>query len=777
MKKLFLFLFMLLHIQILAQWVPNTALSFPLYISDAYLLNQQNLFVTGNRGVLLKSSDYGNTWSRTQTPTTLNLYGVYFSDSLNGILSAENGYLLRTTDGGVQWQVTRPFPGINLRRIYFITPQTGFILGAPGQIYRTTDSGGTWTVVPLPNNLTAGRISFVNENIGMIATGSSPLRSTDGGATWQIMDPGAGITFTSIAMLKPGLAFAGANSRRIFISTDNGITWVHQFTASGSGTSEFTDIATADSSYVVFLRVSGPLIISEDGGNTFTERPFPTGYNSLDKLFLSGRNNIFVMNQYNSLHVSLNKGVSWASAYHTIKSDFKSMDAFSNGYILVGAKGHVQYVSSPTHAPILPMLTISDLYAVSVMGHSTGFAVGSRGTILQGNDNNSSWSVKNSGIETDLFGVSRCPGNGNVAAAVGDSGTILWTVQNGNFWGKRVSGVTVCLRNVRLINPFHAIAIGDSGTVLLTSDGGVNWAKIPVNTTESLTSIASVQGRVIIGGKNGVSFRSNDSGRTWTENHIGVSSDIISLQYVSNLTVRAAIAPGKLYVSSNGGQSWHYDYNFEGKTIAACFFKTLNTGSIATANAEVYSHTVPVPVELTGFSAERIDGKVHLTWSTATEINNRGFEVEKSKDSKLWSTAGFIAGAGNSTESRTYTYIDSYPEFGNNYYRLKQIDYNGEYEYSSVAEAVHYMDFSLSDNYPNPFNPSTQIVYTLPYPSRVVIELFDILGNSAGVAVNGDFDAGTHTAVISSRGLASGVYIYRFTAGNFTQTKKMTVVK
>lgn len=778
MKLLILLILFAGQAPIFAQWTQYPSLAAGLGISDACFVGSQTLLVTANRGILRKSTDYGTTWTTIQTPIVEHLYGISFSDSLNGIISANNGYILLTSDGGNNWQVSRPFPGVNFRRILFTSPQIGYIMGGAGAIYKTTDRGLTWTLKTLPNNVTATRMSFLNDSVGVITSPSNSLRTSDGGNSWQVINTGSGVTFKAVAMVKPGIAYVCADLNRIYKSTDDGISWSLYFTPAGVNSFGFTEVVFADSLFGVFMRSSESILLTEDGGTTFANIPLPPQIYFLDKLFLNGRNSIVLMNQSSDLKISLNKGNSWSNYTHYFQGSFNAVDAITGGYILVGDTGHIQFIhASYFNHTIMNKATLNDLMAVSARGSNAALAVGKNGTILRGNSTSNSWSVKNSGTTADLYGLSQNPGNLNIAVAVGDSGTILWTVNNGDTWLKKTSGIPTRLRSIRMINAAHAVAVGDSGTVLLTSNGGQNWNRIPVPTTENLLCITSISGNVIIGGENGASFKSNDSGRTWAVNPIGVSSEIRSLQYLSNFTIRAAVAPGKIYVSSNGGLSWHYDYNFENKEITTMFFLAPNTGAVVLDKMEFYKHTSPVPVELINLSALLREGQVYLQWKTASETNNRGFEIEKSTDRSNWFTSGFIAGNGNSTELHEYGWTDRHPEYGKNYYRLKQIDYNGMYEYSSIVEAAYFMDFSLSDNFPNPFNPSTKIVYTLPQPCRVVIELFDILGNSAGVILNGDLEAGSHSTVISSEGLSSGVYLYKLSAAGFTQTKKMVVMK
>ncbi|HAY33641.1 MAG TPA: T9SS type A sorting domain-containing protein [Ignavibacteria bacterium] len=187
----------------------------------------------------------------------------------------------------------------------------------------------------------------------------------------------------------------------------------------------------------------------------------------------------------------------------------------------------------------------------------------------------------------------------------------------------------------------------------------------------------------------------------------------------------------------------------------------------------------PLPVELNSFTATADNGNVILSWTTSMEMNNTGFDIERKTES-VWGKIGFIEGKGNSDVLSDYTFIDKKLNPGSYNYRLKQIDFNGNFEYYDLSGFVNIgvpNTFKLSQNYPNPFNPSTRIDFALPNNSNVILKIYDLTGKEVETVLNDFRTAGYYTVNFNASNLASGIYYYKLTAGNDIAVNKMVVVK
>ncbi|NWF88365.1 MAG: T9SS type A sorting domain-containing protein [Ignavibacteriaceae bacterium] len=203
------------------------------------------------------------------------------------------------------------------------------------------------------------------------------------------------------------------------------------------------------------------------------------------------------------------------------------------------------------------------------------------------------------------------------------------------------------------------------------------------------------------------------------------------------------------------------------------FTLNLDASSITTLVADY----TPVPVELNSFSAEGMKDGIQLIWETSSELNNKGFEIERSSDNITFLPVGFVIGKGTTTEKQTYSFFDKQIT-GKFYYRLKQTDFNGTYKYSNVIYVSTLPNkYSLSQNFPNPFNPSTKIEYSIPKDDFVVLKIFDVKGEEVIRLVSEYQSAGFYSALLDGTNLTSGVYYYQLSSGNFMQVKKLVLLK
>jgi hypothetical protein len=255
----------------------------------------------------------------------------------------------------------------------------------------------------------------------------------------------------------------------------------------------------------------------------------------------------------------------------------------------------------------------------------------------------------------------------------------------------------------------------------------------------------------------------SNNGTTWVPYLTYDGTSVRNTHVVLNISATAALQPNVKIRFRTIQPGWHWWWAID--------------------NVQLFGTDI-IPVELASFKADVHGNAVTLNWMTATETNNNGFDVERSYNGGAYEILGFVSGNGTTSEMSFYNFTDSKVSGGKYTYRLRQIDFDGSFEYSHAieVEVTTPSVFALGQNYPNPFNPSTKIDFSLAADSKVSLRIFDILGQEVALLLDQNMNAGSHTISFDASKLITGMYIYKLEADavdgtNFTNIKKMLLVK
>ncbi len=369
-----------------------------------------------------------------------------------------------------------------------------------------------------------------------------------------------------------------------------------------------------------------------------------------------------------------------------------------------------------------------------------------------------------------------------------------WTTIASNF------GPSSAPCDIEVFPDTSIILIGDNGTGIFRSlDYGLTWSQV-FNTSGEIPTVAvdftnpGVAWATKWSGGGGL-LRSTDYGETWTAvpGFNGINMWGVHVQPTDgNLVMAGCFSCGSSWRSINGGATWT-QISIPSKNYQIIIVDSITQFSAQGNGFYKLNSDLFIPVELTSFTAEALENEIILNWTTATELNNHGFEIQKLNpplnplpggEQKGWVKIGFVPGFGTTTESKSYSYKIAEFASGIQYYRLKQIDFDGTYEYSDVieVEGINPAQFTLFQNYPNPFNPSTSIKFSIPVDSNVKLKLFNMLGQEVAELLNSEISAGIHHIDFNASSLSSGTYFYVLEANgnnssNFTSTKKMILLR
>ena len=421
----------------------------------------------------------------------------------------------------------------------------------------------------------------------------------------------------------------------------------------------------------------------------------------------------------------------------------------------------------------------------SLIINGTNLFAGTKTGMFLSTNNGSNWSSVNTGLTSANKGiyVNALIASGSDVLLGSDGGGVFLTTNSGSNWTTRNTGLPAGKYIVQ------SLGIKDTTIYAGTSDGamvcgiiGKTWSGDDngMKNNSSVSGITYLDTLTFAGTYFGV-YVSKNRGGTWTSSNSGIGSSIVKSMATSGNTLFCGTNAG-VFISVDTGKTWQTVNTGLGNTYIYTL-TAIGTDIYAGTDDGVWKRAVSdmiLPVELTSFTTI-VEGKnITLWWKTATETNNYGFEIERrTVNNCQWRKIGFMQGNGTSSASHNYSFTDQKLPAGTYVYRLKQIDNGGLFKYSQETEVEISTPtaLALSQNYPEPFNPSTQIDYSIPQSFHVTLKIYDVLGKDVATLVEGTKEAGTYTATWNAQNHSSGVYFYRLTAGSYTMTRKLILLR
>jgi len=351
---------------------------------------------------------------------------------------------------------------------------------------------------------------------------------------------------------------------------------------------------------------------------------------------------------------------------------------------------------------------------------------------------------------------------------------------------------------------FFGFGLGSKPGIMITSNGGTNWtvSDLSAFSSKGVSSVSfdddKMNGIATFINDNAV-VRTTNGGVNWFLQTVNPGNNLITgsgtVKYITGTNAVYLIVSSttgtQSYKSVDNGATWesipvpsqvkdvyNFDIFYNGTSSATGYGVTSTTAPIKLIDSS------PLPVKLQSFTYSVSGRNVILNWATSMEENNEGFDVERKSENGSWTKVGYVKGNGNTNSVNNYKYTDSKIESGKFSYRLKQKDYNGNYEYFTLSGNVTVgtpSKYVLSQNYPNPFNPVTKIDFEVPQDSKVSMKVYDITGKEIAKLFEGTKSAGFHTIQFDGSKLSTGIYFYRLVASVNGQetviTKKMNLIK
>jgi photosystem II stability/assembly factor-like uncharacterized protein len=763
---------------------------------------------------VLKSTDGGATWFSTGLIYITNqsklVYRLLIHPTNNQILfAATSDGIYKTTNGGINWTLKTINNWIDME----FKPGDPTIMYASSDGYastyinRSTDSGENWSFFSVAANGRRGEIAVTPNNpavVYLLSANSAGgvygvYKSINSGASFSVVNAGspAGMVgyYTDGSGGNGGqgwydwsIVVSPTDANTVFIggvttwkSTDGGVNWV----ANTCWTSYFgynisgVPVTHADKHALVYQNSTtlfegndGGIYKTTNGGTSWTDLTNGLIISQVYRIGVSKTDNTKTLTGLQDNGSKLFNGApnTWQDVYGGDGMECIIDNNNATSYM------YVTYVNGEIHR------------------NSNGFSTSSTTQIsanIPGGQPIGAW----------VTPYVMHPTNSAILYAGYDR---VWkTTDRGNSWTSvsQVLSSSAKLRSLA-ISPVNTNVLyaADQTNMWRTVDGGAtNWSTVTLPTTSNTITYIAVKNNdpntvwITYGGYDGNRvYQSTNGGFSWTN----ISSGLPNLPVMCIIHYKVATDRDVLFIGTDmgvfvkdGTNNWIMFSNGLPSVVVTeleIFYSPgnnkLRAGTYGRGLWETNIDAV-LPMELSSFTAEFKNNSVSIKWTTETEVKNYGFEIErKSKNTQTdkWAKIGFVNGSGNSNSKKNYSFEDKNIKYGTYLYRLKQIDDNGQFMYSKTIEVFTSsipQSYSLEQNFPNPFNPVTTILYQIKEQGLVQLKIYNLLGEEVITLVNEIKPIGYYSSNFDASDLPSGVYIYSLKVNDFVQTQKMTLLK
>ncbi len=717
-------------------------------------------FAVGEFGAIIKTTDGGNSWLDKSYPTDKTLLRISGSDNLIVIVGT-SGTIIKSTDFGENWVSVNLVNNTDIWGTFTFNDTKSFVCTKDGRLLKTSNAGETWDIDTLGYPPNYWDMKFMDTDTGFISLSAGRiLKTTDSGNNWIMKNTGDLYSLYSVEILPNGNLVTAGQSGEIYYSTDFGNTFTQ---ANVPITFIIEDLAFANNNTGIAIgqaTVTNAILKTSDGGITWDLINQPMGHLNVDFISDSIGYNVGIDLK---IYKTSDEGDSWEQ--QILNENLTSLSVTNNNeaYFL-GWENLYKFSSGQFYK--IKTLNSGSYGLINFITDQKGFVTSTNGDILKTEDAGLNWTKVDSNSSTSQI----------VTLMFSDS-AIGWylsrtylkkSIDGGNSWHQIYTGTN--FNNLYFVDSLNGWISGNG--VQRTTDGGLSWDMInPSASFYQIHFIDQDTGYAV----SGALYKTTDGGINWS---IVPGATGTELGVVEDSMIITMDDQGNNFITRDRGNTW-ISYTLPVGRSLKFYDQSLgyfvgNTGLIYR-----YYDSTYVPVELTNFGFNIQDDQVILTWETASELNNKGFEIQKRVTGENWREIGFVAGNGTTTIPHKYTFSDYSLVDGSNYYKLKQIDYDGTITYSNILSVIFNKNytFKLYPNHPNPFNSETTINFSLPIRSDVTLEIYNILGQKVDKVHLNNLKSGNNSINYSADNLTSGIYFYTIENRGLKITGKMLLLK
>jgi len=718
-----------------AQWQYEYQKELGITFYGIHFPTQTAGYMVGSDGVIFKSTDSGATWVQQTSPVTLTLFDVFFKNATEGWAVGDNGVILVTTDGTTwaEHDSSQVMTTVDLNDVFFVGT-SGWIGGDGGNIFLTKDNGVNWTP-PTTNPYTddVNEISFVDANVGYAAVDSDGIMyTTDGGDTWVVASLNLGpwpysrtdiecimAVNSTVAVAAGWGSLIGPQPTIILVTTDAGQNWNNPDTLYSWNTWAYGYGLTMFDDGEVVLTGGGsgaaaPNVYSTDLGVTWASRPPFFGDDLRDCAAVPGSDRIVAVGDEGCVAMSTDRGQTWNFTYDPGTYFYGWHKFVTMGHGVYAVGGNAHLLAKKTSPAYLP-----------------------EGVHLVSPEN---WAP------TRLYDIVHVP-NGPIYVC-GTSLYLCKSTDGGTTWTElsHTASAIDDLFGMYWFGPDNGVLVGEYETsnddaIFVTNDGGETLNLIQHNVYGAkLLSVSFAPDNPLIGvicGDNNLVLYTADGGVTWTQGteNVAASGDDFEECHMVSATVGWLVGDnGTICKTTDGGQNWTQQTAFTGVHLIDVYFSMPNYGWVSGEDNTVFYTD---------------DGGA--TWNdisptlaaTGDEVNAVYANIHSGE---LWIGA---------RDGQVLTRDDQV----------------------TGHETPISLPFVLHQNFPNPFNPSTSISFSIDRDGPVTLNIYDVSGRLVATVLDKEMAAGDYTVSFQAEGLASGVYFYRLKTVIHEQVRKMILLR
>ncbi|MDK9701371.1 MAG: YCF48-related protein [bacterium] len=703
------------------------------------------------------------------------------------LLSTPVIFLLSTPTLFAQgWEWQNPLPqGNRLYAVDMLNDSTGWIAGEMGVAFKTTDYGVSWSLVNLDTQNAFLSIAHSSPTSIWFHSSRSIQHTTDGGETWRTKlyaiphDIIANFSYFDSLNL-----YASNQYGLLFHSSNGGNSWDTLNCFPAVGWMMGID-CTSDS--IVWI-VGSEVNRSTDCGRTWAV--MDSGVNWGGMLYcvsFSDINHGWVAGS-NRLYKTINGGLSWVQINSGINYEIKKISCVSDDVVWLFSQSsfgicEVSHTTNGGTSWITQRQITNTILGIHGLSENAAWIVGWNGHIKRTTNHGVNWTQVSRGVQNNLFSIAVV--NSNTVCAVGDSGIVLITTNRGQNWNVVTRLNASRNYSVHFIDSAYGWVSCSNGRLGTTTDGGITWETRYINTTQALTSVNFTDrqnGWVV--GSGGVVFHTSDGGENWISQTSNFSVTLNKVCFLDQLHGWAISIRGTILRTTDGGTTWNTQWtvyeNSPNVLSDICFSDSLHGWIVG--GYEEYESGIDYSVYLTTTDGGNTwipnninSGVLQSVYFSDPEngwLFNEYSAYHTTNHGQTWSNVflgssylyesdfvnpntGWVVGTGGTIRFTT----DETSEFVS-------------LEYIQLPSKI-----TLHPNYPNPFNASTSISYSLPLSGAVELKVFDLNGREVQSLYQGYQRPGTYRLSYNATGLPSGTYFYRLQTGEQSQTRKMILMK